>query len=136
MEISKLKQTQTDKKHLVYKVENHKLLDSHCSGSAPAERYLAFDVHPNFSILASAGNDGRLILRDYERNMVLANYFCDDRKQVRALRFSPFGRMLIVGLSGGVIMTFYLCLTLDSKDDISQLTLKYFQTFKPERFPT
>lgn len=126
----------SDKKHLVYKVENYKIMDAHCSGMAPSERYLVFDVHSKYPIMVTAGNDGRLILKDYERNIVLGNYLCEDRKQVKSLRFSPQGRMLVVGLTGGVIVTFYLILLFDSKDEISHLSLKYFQTFKPDRNPT
>lgn len=121
---------QNDKKQLVYKVHNQKVLDCHCSTMPPNERYLVFDVHTNFPIIATAANDGRLILRDYERNVLLGNYLCEDRRQVRALKFSPHGRMLVVGLSGGIILTFYLMLIEGSREQIVQLNLKYFQTFK------
>ena len=47
------------------------------------------------------------------------------------IRFSPEGRMLVVGFSNGVIMTFYINLIINSKDEIVRLTLKYFQSFKP-----
>lgn len=64
-DISTLKIAQNEKKQLVYKVHNQKVLDAHCSGVPPSERYLVFDVHTRFPIIATAANDGRLILRDY-----------------------------------------------------------------------
>lgn len=83
---------------------------------APHQRYLIFDVHQKYPLLVTAGNDGRLIIRDYERNIILGNYICEDRKQVKTLKFSPQGRMLVVGLTGGIILTFYLLLIFDSRD--------------------
>ena len=58
---------------------------------------------------------------------------CENKKQVRVVRFSPAGRMVIVGLSSGLVMTFYISLVMDSKDEIAHLALKYFQSFKPEQ---
>jgi hypothetical protein len=60
--------------------------------------------------LASAGNDGRLIFRNYETDDIICNYLCeiDEKMCVRMLRFSPRGRMLVVGMSNGLVMTFFM----------------------------
>lgn len=44
--------------------------------------------------------------------------------------------MLVVGLNGGVILTFYLVLVEGSREEVVQVSLKYFQTFRCERSPT
>lgn len=98
----------TERTKLTFKVASRKLLDAHASGLPISERYLIFDVHPKLALLATAGNDGRLILIDYERGEVVGNYLCDSKKRVRTVKFSPRGRMMVVGLSGGVIITFFL----------------------------
>ena len=36
---------ESNRKLLVHKIDTYKLLDAHCSGQNPEERYLAFDVH-------------------------------------------------------------------------------------------
>ena len=62
------------------------MLDAHCSGLGPQERYLSFDVHCSLPLLVTAGNDGRLIVRDYEKNVVLGNYLCDESKEARVAK--------------------------------------------------
>ena len=87
---------------------------------------MIFDVHSTLPLLATAGNDGRLIILDFLRNKVLANYLCPYKKKVNAMRFSPKGRMLIVGITGGRLINFYLNVT-EEEGDITQLTLSNFQ---------
>lgn len=70
-------------------------------------------MHPKLALLATVGNDGRLIFIDYERGVVVGNYLCDAKKRVRTVKFAPKGRMMVVGLSGGVIITFFLNLATD-----------------------
>jgi hypothetical protein len=49
---------------------------------------------------------------------------------VTAVRFSPKGRMLVVGITGGNIITFYINAMQDKNEKILQLNLQAFQTFK------
>lgn len=61
-----------------YNVERHKLLDAHCSQIwDESQRYVTFDVHGSLPLLGTAGNDGRIIFRDYLREVVVGNYFCE-----------------------------------------------------------
>jgi len=60
-----------------YKSDLKKILDAHCIQSQSiCKRYIVFDVHSSLPILASAGNDGRLIFRDYETDDIIGNYLC------------------------------------------------------------
>ena len=118
-----------------YFVDRKRILNAHCSQSAhPLQRYATFDVHSEWPIVVSAGSDSRLIFRDYIREEVVGNYICerDEYVKVRAVRFSPKGRMMVVGLTAGVVMTFFMDLAFDSLKQITALSLRHFQTFKME----
>jgi hypothetical protein len=68
------------------------------------------------------------------REEVLANYVCerDERIKVRTVKFSPRGRMLVVGLTTGMTMTFFMDLSYNNLKAITQVQLRHFQTFKIE----
>lgn len=94
-----------------FKADLKKIADAHCSQSQFAyKRYVVFDVHSSLPVVASAGNDGRLIFRDYETDEIVGNYLCeiDEKVCIRAIRFSPKGRILVVGMSSGLVMTFFM----------------------------
>jgi len=61
---------------LSYKADQYKLVDAHTSSQTHNENYITFDVHYALPLLATAGNDGRLIILDFLKNKVLANYLC------------------------------------------------------------
>lgn len=61
----------------------HKVIDTHCSGAVLADRYVVFELHSELPLLVSAGNDGRLIFRDYLRDLVVGNYLCERRERIK-----------------------------------------------------
>lgn len=94
-----------------YYEEKKRLLNAHSSNAVQLkQRYVVFDVHLYLPLFVSASSDAKLTFRDYAREQVLINYVCDrdERIKVRAVKFSPKGRMLIVGLTTGATMTFFM----------------------------
>ena len=59
-------------------------------------------AHPYHPFFFSAGEDGNLILWDNERNNIFKNFKID--KNVSAIKLSPKGNFLVVGLEGGGVM--------------------------------
>ena len=72
----KCKSFTSEKKLLSYKVTTNKIINAHTANRTQGECYVCFDVHASLPLLATAGNDGRLIISDYEHNQILANYLC------------------------------------------------------------
>lgn len=62
---------------------------------------------------------------------MIGNYSCGggERIKIRAVRFSPKGRMLVLGLTGGLIMTFFMEFTFNNLKQLSSVELRYFQEF-------
>jgi hypothetical protein len=86
------------------------MIDAHCSNTPTSnQRYITFDVHQYYPIIASAANDSKLMFRNVDTNQVLANYLCEKGINIKCLRFSGGkSRMLVLALSNSVIMTFLM----------------------------
>lgn len=50
--------------------------------------------------MASSVSDSILIIKDYNHNEVLVRYLFDD-KEIASLKFSPNGKILVVGFNTG-----------------------------------
>lgn len=58
--------------------------------------------HPYYPFFLSAGEDGNMVLWDNEKNQIFKNFKVE--KNVSAVKISPKGNFLVVGLEDGGVM--------------------------------